>query len=372
MYRIGFIIEQALGHISHAQNLQANVPRDPEVEAHWGLPGWQKEGWLSRLPLVRSNWTVQAGLQTRRLLSAMQRQTPLDALFFHTQVTAVLAQDWVRRLPSVVSLDATPRQYDSLGQFYAHESGPAWLEQRKWALNRALFGKAKHIVAWSDWARQGLIADYEVAPDKVSVIPPGVTVQAWRRPVPLSLRQPGPIKILFVGSNLERKGGLLLLDAFRQLRHEQDLGQLPAIELHLVTRDPVANEPALFVYNGLQANSESLRQLYFDSDIFCLPTYGDCLPLVLAEAGASELPIVSTAVAAIPEIVRDGVTGLLILPGDGRALVAALRRLIQDPALRRQQGQGAHRLVATQHDAAQNSIRLLALMKQIIDDTRGN
>ena len=370
MYRIGFIIEQALGHITHTKNLQANVPKDGEIKALWGLPRWQTEGWLGKMPVVKSNWTVQAGLQARRLVRDMQQQGPLDALFFHTQVTAVLAQNWVRRIPSVVSLDATPKQYDSLGEFYAHEPGPAWLEQRKWELNRDLFRSARHIVSWSKWARQGLADEYEVPSTKVTVIPPGVTVQEWHRPVP---RQPhnGPVKILFVGGNLERKGGLLLLEAFRQLRSEHEQGRLPAVELHLVTRDQVEKEPCLYVYNEMQANSAPLKQLYFDSDIFCLPTFGDCLPMVLSEAGATELPVVSTDVAAIPEIVEDGVTGFIIPPGDTRAITAALRRLVQDPVLRQQQGQRARQLVDEQFDAAKNAFRLLALLKQIVDETKG-
>ena len=296
MYHIGFIIEQALGHITHTKNLQANVPKDPTIKAQWGLPEWQKRGWMSKVPVVKSNWTVQAGLQARQNAKSMYRTEKLDALFFHTQVTAVLAQNWVRKIPSVVSLDATPRQYDSLGEFYAHEPGPVWLEQRKWELNRDLFRDAYHIVSWSKWAKQGLIDEYEVPSAKVTVIPPGVTVNEWIRPEP---RQPhnGPVRILFVGGNLERKGGLLLLDAFRTLRREHENGGLPPVELHLVTRDTLAREPGLFIYNDMQANSDPLKQLYFDSDIFCLPTYGDCLPMVLSEAGATELPVISTNVA---------------------------------------------------------------------------
>ena len=88
----------------------------------------------------------------------------------------------------------------------------------------------------------------------------------------------------------------------------------------------------------MQANSDPLKQLYFDSDIFCLPTYGDCLPMVLSEAGATELPVVSTDVAAIPEIVQDGETGFIIPPGDAQAITTALRRLVEDPTLRQPAG----------------------------------
>lgn len=366
MYHIGFIIEQALGHITHTKNLQANVPKDHDVAAHWGLVPFEANGLAAQIPVYKSNWTVRAGLRARRAVGQLVKEARLDALFFHTQVPAVLAANWIQRIPSVVSLDATPKQYDSLGEFYAHESGPAWLENLKWRLNRDCFRAAKHLVAWSEWAKHGLIDDYEVPADKITVIPPGVNVAEWRSPTPRE-RRSGPIKILFVGGNLERKGGLVLLEAWRQLvtRHSSLV-----IELHLVTKDHVAPEPNLFVYHNMQPNSAPLKQLYFDSDIFCLPTYGDCLPMVLSEAGAAGLPSVSTNVAAIPEITHDGETGFIVPPGDAAALAAALSRLIVDAELRLKLGARAVDVVARDFDAARNALRLLALLKQVANSAK--
>src|SRR5690606_30833499 len=122
---------------------------------------------------------------------------------------AVLMQDWMKRIPTVVSLDATPRQYDELGLSYNHQTGPAWAEQLKWQLNRDCFRRSKRLVTWSEWAKHGLIDEYEVPEDKVAVIPPGVNTAQWAAPE----RNPndaGLVRILFVGGNLKRKGGDLL------------------------------------------------------------------------------------------------------------------------------------------------------------------
>ena len=353
---VGFIIEQALGHITHGQNLQRNLLNDDVIVPYWGLPRQDVTGGLAgRI----NNWTVKAGLQTRRALRQMRQETRLDALFFHTQVTAILAQDWIRRIPSIISLDATPLQYDSLGDFYDHKPGRG--EEIKYRLNRSAYRAARHLVTWSDWAKQSLILDYGISAEKITVIPPGVNVSEWK---PSAERTPSDtIKILFVGGNLERKGGRLLLEACRQLVHESY-----QIELHLVTRDTVAEEPFLTVYNNMQPNSDALKRLYHTSDIFCLPTRGDCLPMVLSEASAAGLPVVSTDVAAIPEIVHDGATGFVVPPDDGTALVAALRRLIVNPALRQQMGERGQRLVTEQFDAARNAERLLGLIKQVVNE----
>ena len=355
MYRFGFIIEQALGHITHGKNLQASVATDSSIQAEWGLPGWDvKHGLAARV----NNWTVKAGLQTRQALADMHKQQPLDAIFFHTQVTAVLAQDWVRRVPSIISLDATPLQYDSLGEFYNHEPGTGPAEKVKYWLNKRCYDSAEHIVTWSSWAKQGLIDEYAINADKITVIAPGVLSAEWQRPTPRT-KHDGPVKLLFVGGNLERKGGLLLFEAFRALRAEGH-----NVELHLATRDVVEPMDGLVVYNDMYPNTPRLKQLYYDCDIFCLPTYGDCLPMVLSEAGAAGMPVVSTKVAAIPELILDGETGFLIPTGDVAALTTTLRQLVTDADLRLQQGHRAIEVVQQEFDAARNATRLLDLLKR--------
>jgi glycosyltransferase involved in cell wall biosynthesis len=359
-YEFGFLLEQSLGHVTHSKNLLTNVALDPEVHAHWGLIDFEATGIAGRIPVYRSNWTVRAGVRAYREVARMNRQTKLDALFFHTQVPTILAQRWLRKIPGIVSLDATPLQYDELGEFYKHEQGPTWLEAWKWRLNRDCFKSARRLVAWSEWTKLGLVQGYEVPADKITVIPPGVNVQEWRRPVP-RLPRADPVKILFVGGDLERKGGLVLLKAFRALRHlgPEHLGA----ELHLVTRDRLAPEPGVFIYNNLEANSQPLKDLYHTCDIFALPTFGDCLPMVLSEAGASGMAIISTNVAAIPEIVRNGETGLTVPAGDAISLTQALRDLATNPAFRMTLGERAMAHVTRHYDAPTNASRLLGLLK---------
>ncbi|MGE3710503.1 MAG: glycosyltransferase family 4 protein [Hyphomicrobiaceae bacterium] len=354
-YEIGFVLEQALGHITHSKNLQAYVPQDTEILAHWALIDFDTDGLAGRIPVYRSNWSVRAGVRANRQLSALTRTAKLDALFFHTQVPAVLAQHWMHRIPSIVSLDATPIQYDELGQFYQHEAGPSWLETIKWRMNRNCYRAARHIVVWAEWTKGSLLRDYGIDAGKITVVPPGVIVRDWLRPAPrLALNEPP--KILFVGASLERKGGHVLIEAFRAVR-------TAGMELHLVTKDAVPSEPGLFVHNDMQPNSAELKALYHRCDIFVLPTFGDCLPMVLSEAGASGLAIISTRVAGIPEIVHDGKTGFTIPPGSLPELVHALRALMENPDLRLELGTSAVRHVSQAYDAEKNAARLLRLLK---------
>lgn len=361
-YNFGFVLEQSLGHVTHTKNLQTNVPLDPEVRAHWALIAFEAAGVAGRVPVYKSNWTVRAGVRANLAIGRMDRQTKLDALFIHTQVPAILAQRWLNRIPGVVSLDATPLQYDELGAFYRHDTGPAWLEAWKWRLNRDCYRSARRLVAWAEWTKQGLMRDYEVPAEKITVVPPGVNVDDWRRPKPRTPHS-DPIKILFVGGDLERKGGRVLLDAFRALRDLEP-------ELHLVTKDRLAPEAGVFVYNNMEPNSQSLKDLYHTCDIFALPTFGDCLPMVLSEAGAAGMAIISTNVAGIPEIIRNGETGLTVSAGDAVPLAQALRNLATNPALRMALGESAMAHVTRHYDARTNAGRLLGLLKAEADAAR--
>jgi glycosyltransferase involved in cell wall biosynthesis len=115
-----------------------------------------------------------------------------------------------------------------------------------------------------------------------------------------------------------------------------------------------------------------LVALYQRCDVFCLPTRGDCLPMVLSEAGATGLPLVSTDVGAIGEIVRDGESGRLVPVDDADRLTAVLTELVEDAALRRRLGDGAAALVGREFDAERNAQRLLDLLVDVARTSAGS
>jgi glycosyltransferase involved in cell wall biosynthesis len=355
---VGFVLEQTLGHITHTDNLRRLVPRHGSIDATFVPVEYAVDGLAARVPGY-GNWTVRAGIRARRAVRQATRRRPFDAMFVHTQVPAVLMPDVLRKVPTVVSLDATPRQYDELGEHYAHATGNARVEELKWRANRACFRRAAHLVTWAQWTKDGLVSDYGVDADKVTVIPPGVDPVTWARPHERAGGGNGPVRILFVGGDLQRKGGRDLIAAVRRLRADDEV---PAIELHLVTRPVEVDDPGVVVHTGMQPNSSELISLYHSSDVFCLPTMGDCLPMVLSEAGAAGLPLVSTAVGAISEIVRDGDNGFLVMPGDVAMLTSRLRELVVDPTLRQKLGQRAEAVVSENFDAAKNAAKLVELM----------
>jgi glycosyltransferase involved in cell wall biosynthesis len=352
--RIGFVTEQSLGHITHAQNLAAAAEGHPDIEAQWLPISYEETDLWSRLPFVRRNWSLQLSLRARQRVQAAIHQQPLDGLFFHTQVLALSSLPLMLRLPTVVSLDATPRNMDRIGKGYDHIVGSRWSEHLKFVWNRAVFRRASALTTWSRWARNSLIDDYGIEPETVMVVYPGVDPTQWR-PQPRSASDRQRPRLLFVGGDFARKGGPMLLEIFREALADR-------CELDIVTRDAsIPPQKSLRVHPWGGTNNGELRQLFADADLFVLPTLADTNALVVLEAMASGLPVVATNLAAIPEEVEHGVSGLLVPPADPRALLQAITCLLDDPARLRAMGQAGRRRVERHFDARRNYRALLDL-----------
>jgi glycosyltransferase involved in cell wall biosynthesis len=363
--RAAFVVEQTLGHVTHYRNLRSYAAQRTDVAPSWLPVSFDVSGPARLVPLLRSNWSVRASWRARRALDAVLAREALDAIVFHTQVTSLFSQSHIRQIPTVISLDATPINYDSVGEHYGHRpAGDGFVERQKYRLNQSAFAAAARLVTWSEWTRRSLVNDYGIPVEKVDVLAPGAApdyfaIGAARaamtdQPVPAA-----PVRILFVGGDFRRKGGPALLECMR------DSSLASRCELHIVTQTDVAPQPNVFVHRGLQANSPELLSLFASADVFVLPTLADCLAVVLMEATAAGLPVITTDVGALSEAVRPGESGMLIAAGDTTALSWALTALVDDPCLRRQMGRAGQALAREKFDAQRNNRALLDLVVEL-------
>jgi glycosyltransferase involved in cell wall biosynthesis len=359
--RLAFALEYSLGHITHAENLKAALASERSIEPLYTdipydntpLPGmWRK------MPGLFGNWSLRASLVAYHAMKNI-RPRP-NAAFFHTQVTSLLSAGLMAKVPSIVSLDATPLQYDSLGAFYRHKSGSAQVELLKKRLNQRALSSAQRLITWSEWAKRSLIDDYGMPAEKIEVIPPGIDLDRWH--FERTAKADDPIRLLFVGGDFQRKGGDTLLESFRSVRNN-----LPDAELHVVTKSASAGEgqSGVIVHRGLTPNSAELMRLYAEADLFVFPTRGDCLPLAVMEALAAGLPVITTDVGALSEASPDGETGLVIPVDDAQALEAAIKKLSQDGPLRQRMARAAREKACERFDAKKNYKKIIAAMQEI-------
>jgi glycosyltransferase involved in cell wall biosynthesis len=183
-------------------------------------------------------------------------------------------------------------------------------------------------------------------------------------------------RILAVGRLQEKKGFPYLVGACYLLKQRDHrfaceiVGEGPeraALE-QLITSLGVEDSVHL---SGRLPFSEVITR-YRQADIFTLPCIlakdgdRDGIPNVLLEAMAMQLPVVTTRWSGIPELVEDGVTGLLIESGDEEALADALARLLEDVNLRESLGKAGRAKVARDFDVYRNVERLLALFSRYL------
>lgn len=361
--RAAFVMEQALGHVTHASNLRAALAERTDIAPSWLPIPFDAHGAARLVPLLRSNWSVRASWRARRALDRALARDAHRALLFHTQVTALFSTSLMRRIPSIVSMDATPINYDSVGAPYGHRAaGDGWLDRQKYRMNRDVFHAAARLITWSEWARTSLIDDYGVDPDRIRVLAPGAAAsyfalgdQRVLRPAP---RADTKVRLLFVGGNFDRKGGPLLLDSLQGSLAER-------CEVDIVTQDQVPARPGVRVHHGLGPNSPELGALYANADLFVLASRAECLAVVLMEATAAALPVITTDVGALAEAVVPGESGVVIPADDGRALRAAIERLVDDPALRERMGRSGRRLAQRKFDARRNNATTLDLLVEV-------
>lgn len=357
-WRVGFVMEQTLGHRSYTDTLALGVERDEEVAADWFRVEFAADRVPYSLPVVRHNWSLRGSLRALQGLRQLAGK-PVDALFIHTFTITLFAGAYLDRIPTVLSSDATPENYDQVGSWYGHRVMPGPVEGFKRRLRRRVLRKASAIITWCDWAKQSLIDDYGIDGDRVHVIAPGAEIGGFPFGAERRLNgDGGPVRLLFVGADFHRKGGSVLMKAYRA-------GLRDVAELHLVTHEDVAPEAGVHVYRDLGPNSPELLELYEKADIFVLPTLGDCFPVVMGEAMAAGLPIVTTNVGALAEAAQPGTNGFVVPAGDDIALVSAINILVQNPKLRLEMGLNGRALAEQRFDSQRNAQRVLDVLKSV-------
>ena len=355
--RTTFVMEQHLGHGTFCQNLRRSLQDNSALDTSWVAVTYTNAGgWWEQIDMVPAH--LRGTLTGRRQIRQGLRSHQSDVAFFNTQVPAALAGKFVHDQPYILCTDITPLQYNALRDHYRQQPDSNGLvEGYKHRVNLRLFQQAAHLIPWSTWVRQSLLVDYGVLPERITVVPPGVDTEKW---VPASNQHvERPVRILFVGGDFQRKGGNTLLQAFRRL---------PAgfVELILVTRTAVANEPGIIIRNDLQANSSELIALYQSCDIFVLPTHAEAFGIAAVEASATGLPVIATAVGGLTDVVVNEQTGLLVQPDDVDQLTDSLQRLLQQPTLRRQMGTAGRRHVEEQFDAEKNAAKIVQILGEVI------
>lgn len=243
--------------------------------------------------------------------------------------------------------------------------GPAELfEPMRWRIDVKI-ARAAFVACISHFARsQGMLFADPAHWGRMHVVHCGVDPALYDRPRPA----PGPVcRLLFVGRLDAIKGVRVLFEAVADLARRG-----VAIELTLVGDGP--DRAGLQAEAQLRGLGEVVRftgylsqaavaERLAEADLFVLPSFAEGVPVVLMEALASRMPVVATRVAGVAELVEDGVSGLLVPPGDPEALGEALAALAADAPRRAQMGEAGRARVVAEFDAAREAAWLAEILR---------
>jgi glycosyltransferase involved in cell wall biosynthesis len=225
------------------------------------------------------------------------------------------------------------------------------------------------VRAISQYARSQLMKSSDTADwRKIAVVYMGVDPAAF---APRPFRpDPSPLNLICVGRLAPVKAQHILLAATERLVRDG-----VNVRLHVAGGGPdrqslEADAAARkiqdhVVFHGFTLQ-EKLDELYRNTDIFVLASFAEGVPGVLMEAMSMEIPCVSTWITGVPELIRNGVDGLLVAPSDDEAFAAAVAQLATDADLRRDIGKAARQRILDRFHLQKNAAQLVGIFQRFL------
>lgn len=288
------------------------------------------------LRLGKGRWLARAGFNLRRVRkldaaldhALRARGSGHDLIVLHQTLCAPVRSE----LPFVVYTDNTMALTQRLRPQYARLSER---DARRWQdFERSVCQRASAVFTCSEFARASVVEDYGCGPDRVVAVGAGANL-VMSSPPDRSNARPSA---LFVGVQFERKGGRTLLQAWPAVRR-----QVPEAELVIAgpRQDPVSDGLDGVRWVGRVDRAELMR-LYERATVFVMPSEFEPWGLVFTEAMGAALPCIGANCCAMPEIIENGVSGLLVAPGNAGDLATALIDLLRDSSRAAQMGRAGH------------------------------
>ena len=232
---------------------------------------------------------------------------------------------------------------------------------------KMILGVANKIITVSEYTKKEIVS-VGVNPSSVLVVPPGLD----RERLSSSNEESKSNKtILCVAHCIHRKGLIYLIEAFSKVKKQ-------GFTLHIVGKvnknsqyykkvinliNVLGLTQDVFLYERLE--QEELNRLYVTSEVFILPSLKEGFGIVLLEAMYYGLPIVTTKISAMPELIVEGENGLLVPPADPIALAEAISELIEKPDLRKQMGERGRQRVIDSYYWDVTSSKFLSVIQNI-------
>lgn len=286
-----------------------------------------ESGW--RRMMRRNEW-----FQTKALDWLMRNLRPGAVVFSYSYAARRLFEIAKSRgcTTVLVQIDPGPAEERIVEQLHREHPAvePAWQPAPAdyWQLWRNEIDLADHVVVHSQWSRAALTG-IGIPQGKLAVVPlayqPPAAAQSFTRDYPRRFTDERPLRVLFLGQVILRKGVMPLLDAARELQDQP-------IEFIVAGPNALSAEqrraPGRIRWTGAVPRGQA-GLAYRDADVFLFPTLSDGFGLTQLEAQAWRLPVIATSRCG--EVISDGVNGILLREISGREIASVLGDLVAHP-----------------------------------------
>jgi phosphatidylinositol alpha-1,6-mannosyltransferase len=206
-------------------------------------------------------------------------------------------------------------------------------------MERRAVNKLAFVITNTDYVRRSILRNYRAKKGSVQTIYYGIDIPpANKNNKDAKVTLAGNPSILFVGGNFQRKGLPTLLRSVARLKKAH-----PGILVSVAGKDAKENEMRKLARElGIEKNvhflgwmdNEEVRHLFSDADVFAMPSLIEGFGLVFLEAMAAGTPAIGGETGGTPELIRDGINGFLVKPGDWLDLSDKIEKLIVDKTLK--------------------------------------
>jgi len=282
-------------------------------------------------------------------LMELNRRDPVDVV--ETGETMALHQMTLGRKPPVVIRGhGNPLSIKRFG-----DGRVGWGDQLGRKLQLAGMRRASAVTAVSRFQARELSRDLSLPEEAISVIPNPISPALLREAGAESMQQSRNPVVLYTGRIELNKGSIeLLRSVHRVASHCPEVEYIIAGARHNSIDDPTLD--GALGSNGTRDRVrllshvpwQQLAEWYRRASVFVMPSYYETFGISVIEAMAFGLPVVATNVGGLPEVVQDGVTGILVPPKDPNALADVIVRLLRDPELRKRLGNAGRERVLSE------------------------
>lgn len=198
---------------------------------------------------------------------------------------------------------------------------------------QSMINKSNLLVYPSQWAAESSIRDYGADPQKINVIPFGANLNSvpdFHKATQKKIE--GPVNILFLGKEWERKGGPIAVETLKELIGKGVNAKLTICGV--IPPDDIKH-PQIEIIPYLNKNSKDgndrMQKILSESHVLLVPSRAECYGMVFCEANAYGIPVFAADVGGIPSIVRNGENGYLLpLKAQGREFANAIFEIVSD------------------------------------------